>query len=92
MLTVVAAYTIPTMLYTGETVFSSEPGIKARRERAVAGILEQVREHLRDHPSSLAFHLVEGDPTGALVNLSQQARTVAVGGAVSLAGSGSLGG
>ncbi|NMA78878.1 MAG: universal stress protein [Actinomycetales bacterium] len=77
-LTVVTAYTVPTMAYADAALIPSVPAEVARLAAAQAQ-LEQAREHLRGYPGEVDLRTEHGDAAGVLVRLSAQAQLAVVG-------------
>ena len=84
-LTVVTAYTVPTMAYADAVLIPSVPAEVARLA-AAQELLEQAREHLRGYPGEVDLRTEHGDAAGVLVKLSAQAQLAVV---VPVAGAGS---
>jgi hypothetical protein len=68
-LTVVTAYTVPTMSYAEAALTPTVPAEVARLN-AAREVLDEAREHLRDYPGELALDARWGDAAGVLVMLS----------------------
>ncbi|WP_122943860.1 universal stress protein [Brachybacterium sp. EE-P12] len=77
-LTVVTAYTVPTMSYAEAALTPTVPAEVARLN-AAREVLDEAREQLRDYPGELALDARWGDAAGVLVMLSARARLVVVG-------------
>lgn len=77
-LTVVTAYTVPTMAYADATLVPSVPAEVARLA-AAHELLERAGEHLRGYPGEVDLRTEHGDAAGVLVGLSAQARIAVVG-------------
>lgn len=77
-LTVVTAYTVPTMAYADAALIPSVPAEVARLA-AAQELLEQAREHLRGYPGEVDLRTEHGDAAGVLVKLSAQAQLAVVG-------------
>ena len=77
-LTVVTAYTVPTMAYADATLIPSVPAEVARLT-AAEELLEVAREHLRDYPGDVDLRTEFGDAAGVLVGLSAEAQLAVVG-------------
>lgn len=78
VLTVVSAYTVPTMIYPNIASMPEHNELEAAY-RGVEKTLTEAAEHLRAHPGPVSYRAVEGDAAGALRDLSAHARTVVVG-------------
>ncbi|SMX95687.1 universal stress protein [Brevibacterium antiquum] len=79
VLTVVAAYTVPAMLYPNLASMPKENEEKASL-RAVESLLGEAAGLLRDHSGKVVYRAERGDAAGVLKDLSAHARTVAVDG------------
>lgn len=77
-LTVVTAYTVPTMAYADATLVPSVPAAVARLA-AAQELLELAREHLLGYPGEVDLRTEHGDAAGVLVGLSAQAQLAVVG-------------
>ncbi|MBB5833064.1 universal stress protein [Brachybacterium aquaticum] len=77
-LTVVTAYTVPTMDYAEAALTPVVPPEVARLN-AARELLDQAREHLRGYSGQLDLRTEYGDAAGVLVGLSSQARLAVVG-------------
>lgn len=77
-LTVVTAYTVPTMAYADAALIPSVPAEVARLAAAQEQ-LEQAREHLRGYPGEVDLRTEHGDAAGVLVRLSAEAQLAVVG-------------
>ncbi|HCG55278.1 MULTISPECIES: universal stress protein [Brevibacterium] len=78
VLTVVAAYTVPAMLYPNLASMPKENEEKASL-RAVESLLGEAAGLLRDHSGKVVYRAERGDAAGVLKDLSAHARTVVVG-------------
>lgn len=78
VLTVISAYTLPTMIYPNIASMPPEPEDQAAKRAAETTIAEAV-ELLRDHPGPISFRTAAGDASGVLVALSADAEVVIVG-------------
>lgn len=77
-LTVVTAYTVPTMAYADAALVPSVPAEVARLA-AAQEVLDIAQEHLRGYPGVLDLRTEHGDAAGVLVGLSAQAQLAVVG-------------
>lgn len=77
-LTVVAAFTVPTMIYPNIASMPAENEEKASL-RAVEELLGEAAGLLRDHEGKVSYRADQGDAAGVLKDLSAQAQTVVVG-------------
>lgn len=77
-LTVVTAYTVPTLAYADAGLIPSVPAEVARLAAAQEQ-LEEARVHLRGYPGEVDLRTEHGDAAGVLVRLSAQAQLVVVG-------------
>jgi nucleotide-binding universal stress UspA family protein len=78
VLTVVTAYTVPTLAYADAALIPSVPAEVARLA-AAQNQLEEAREHLRGYPGEVDLRTEYGDAAGVLVRLSAQAQVAVVG-------------
>lgn len=78
VLTVVTAYTVPTLAYADAALIPSVPAEVARLA-AAQDQLEEAREHLRGYPGRVDLRAEHGDAAGVLVKLSAQAQVAVVG-------------
>jgi nucleotide-binding universal stress UspA family protein len=77
-LTVVTAYTVPTMAYAEAALTPVMPAEVARLN-AAREVLDEAREHLRDYTGPLDLRTEWGDAAGVLVKLSARALVIVVG-------------
>lgn len=77
-LTVVTAYSVPLMIYPNMASLPAQPEDKFRQELAEKTLAE-AREYLSNYPGRVDYVTAEGDPAGALVDLSARAKLVVVG-------------
>ena len=77
-LTVVAAYTVPAMIYPNIASMPEENEEQASL-RAVEKLLGEAAGLLRDHVGKVSYRADRGDAAGVLKDLSAHARTVVVG-------------
>lgn len=77
-LTVVTAYTVPTMAYAEAALTPVVPAEVARLN-AARELLDEAREHLRDYSGAVDLRAEWGDAAGVLVKLSAQAALAVVG-------------
>lgn len=77
-LTVVAAYTVPSMIYPNIASMPQENEEQAAH-RAVEKLLGEAAGILRDHAGKVSYRAHPGDAAGVLKDLSAHARTVIVG-------------
>ncbi|WP_114853985.1 universal stress protein [Brachybacterium sp. YJGR34] len=77
-LTVVSAFTVPTMLYTTAAAIPPVPEDVAR-EAAAREVLEEARDRLAGYPGQIELRAEQGDAAGVLVRLSADARLAVVG-------------
>lgn len=77
-LTVVTAYTVPTLAYADAAMIPSVPAEVARLAAAQA-VLEEAREHLLGYLGEVELRTEIGDAAGVLVELSAQAQLAVVG-------------
>ena len=77
-LTVVTAYTVPTMAYAEAALTPVVPAEVARLN-AARELLDEAREHLRDYSGAVDLRAEWGDAAGVLVKLSAQAAVAVVG-------------
>jgi len=77
-LTVVTAYTVPTMAYAEAALTPVMPAEVARLN-AAREVLDEAREHLHDYPGPVDLRVEWGDAAGVLVKLSAQALVAVVG-------------
>ena len=78
MLTVVTAYTVPTLAYADAALVPTVPAAVARLAAAQTQ-LEEAQEHLRGYPGEVDLRTEHGDAAGVLVKLSDQAQLAVVG-------------
>lgn len=77
-LTVVTAYTVPSLAYADATLVPDVPAQVARLA-AAQQVLEQAQVHLRGYPGEVDLRTEHGDAAGVLVRLSAQAELAVVG-------------
>ncbi|WP_193072216.1 MULTISPECIES: universal stress protein [unclassified Brevibacterium] len=77
-LTVVSAYTVPTMIYPNIASMPEHNELEAAH-RGVEKTLTEAAEQLSAHPGPVSYRAQEGDAAGVLRDLSAHARTVVVG-------------
>lgn len=77
-LTVVTVYAVPVPIYPNIASLPPEPEDQARRKIAEA-TLEVAKGDLSDYAGEVVFGVAEGNPTGTLVELSEQAQLIIVG-------------
>lgn len=77
-LTVVTAYTVPTMAYAEAALTPVVPAEVARLN-AARELLDEAREHLRDYSGAVDLRAEWGDAAGVLVKLSARAALAVVG-------------
>ncbi|MDN5586341.1 MAG: universal stress protein [Brevibacterium sp.] len=77
-LTVVTVYTVPVPIYPNMASLPPEPEGQTRRKIAEA-TLEVAEGDLSDYAGEVVFAVAEGNPTGTLVELSEQAQLIVVG-------------
>lgn len=77
-LTVVTAFTVPVMIYPNMASLPAKPEDEFRQEIAEK-TLDAAREYLKEYAGKVSFATVQGDATGALVDLSTRAKLVVVG-------------
>lgn len=77
-LTLVTAYTVPTMIYPNLASMPPVPEDQAR-EAAAAEQLEEAHDHLHGYPGAVEAFTVRGDAAAVLVELSAKARLAVVG-------------
>ncbi|WP_241237242.1 universal stress protein [Brachybacterium saurashtrense] len=77
-LTVVTAYTVPTLAYADAALVPTVPAEVARLA-AAQSVLEEARELLRGYPGEVDLRTAHGDAAGVLVGLSERAQLAVVG-------------
>lgn len=77
-LTVVTAYTVPSLAYADASLTPEVPA-EAARLAAAQTQLEAANEHLRGYPGEVDLRTELGDAAGVLVEMSAQARLAVVG-------------
>lgn len=77
-LTVISAFTVPTMVYANVASLPSVPEDVARLDAAKV-VLDQAKEELHEYPGEVELRAVEGDAAGVLVDLSATAQLAVVG-------------
>jgi nucleotide-binding universal stress UspA family protein len=77
-LTVVTAYTVPSLAYAEASLTPVIPAEVARLA-AAQGLLDQAREHLQGYPGEVDLRTEHGDAAGVLVRLSTSAQIAVVG-------------
>src|SRR5699024_6772050 len=77
-LSVVTAYTVPSLAYADASLTPTVPAEVARLAAAQEQ-LEEAREHLRGYPGQVDLRTAQGDAAGVLVEMSARARLVVVG-------------
>ena len=77
-LTVVAAYTVPSMIYVNMASMPAVPEDVAALD-AAKQLLAEAREQLAGYPGEVELHAEKGDAAGVLVHLSSRAELAVVG-------------
>lgn len=77
-LTVVTAYTVPSLAYAEASLTPVIPAEVARLA-AAQSLLDQAREHLQGYPGEVELRTEHGDAAGVLVKLSASAQIAVVG-------------
>lgn len=77
-LTIINAYTVPTMIYPNLASMPPMPDDEAR-EAAAKEQLEQAHDHLHGYPGRVEAFTARGDAAAVLVELSAEARLAVVG-------------